>query len=217
MGDGKINIWNEINSKTTGYTEAPDKEIVNLINNSKISTSLDVGAGNGRHTLFLAKNNVKTKAIDISIEGLKRLRMNAIDNGLEIETEVVSAKDYFDTNTYDLVLSTGGVLNFLKKDVAIEVIKRLKTYVSDGGYMYITVFTVHDNIFKRQYEKSEQIEGNSYFSNKMGTWVSGFKDNELKELFKDWQVIKYFEEDILDDGHGDLHYHHTAGILAKYK
>ena len=37
MDDGKINIWNEIYSETTGYTEAPDKEIVNLINNSKIS------------------------------------------------------------------------------------------------------------------------------------------------------------------------------------
>ena len=134
---------------------------------------------------------------------------------LKVETEAISATDYFDKNKYDLVLSTGGALNFFKKDVALEIIERLKNNVNDGGYIYITVFTIHDNTFKRQYDKAEQIEGDSYFSDKTTTWISGFKDNELKELFAGWKVIKYFEEDILDNGHGELHYHHTASILAR--
>lgn len=81
--------------------------------------------------------------------------------------------------------------------------------------MYITVFTVHDNTFARQFENADIKYGETYYSDKISTWVTGFKDNELSMLFEDWKVIQYFEEDILDDGHGEAHYHHTAGILAK--
>ncbi|MEG2290683.1 MAG: class I SAM-dependent methyltransferase [Clostridium sp.] len=181
----------------------------------KIKTGLDVGAGNGRHSIFLANEGISVKAIDISKEGLKLLSKNAASIGLNIETEVISVFDYYDSNKYDLVLSTGGALNFLTKAASIQVIQRLKDNVHEGGYMYITVFTINDSAFKHQCELAETKQDDTYYSSKLGTWVTGFKNNELRMLFEDWEEIKYFEDNILDNGHGEPHYHHTAGILAR--
>lgn len=215
MSDIKMNIWNKIYSDTEGYLEKPDKIITQLVREHQIETGLDIGAGNGRHSIFLASEGIKVKAMDISKEGLKLLNKNAVNIGVSIDTEVSSVYDYYDSNKYDLVLSTGGVLNFLNKDTSIQVIQRLKNNVKDGGYMYITVFTIHDNAFHHQYELAEKKNQDTYYSDKIGTWVTGFKDNELRMLFDDWEVINYFEENILDSGHGEPHYHHTAGILAR--
>jgi cyclopropane fatty-acyl-phospholipid synthase-like methyltransferase len=215
MSDTKINTWNKIYSDTDGYLERPDEIITKLVSEYQIKTSLDVGAGNGRHSIFLASKGIRVKAMDISGEGLKLLSKNATSNGLIIETEVISVDDYYDSNKYDLVLSTGGALNFLNKETSIQVIQRLKNNVQEGGYMYITVFTIHDNAFSRQYELAETKNEDTYYSVKIGTWVTGFKDDELRMMFENWRIIEYFEKNILDDGHGDPHYHHTAGILAK--
>lgn len=215
MSDIKRNVWNKIYSDTDGYLEKPDEIITRIVSEYPIETSLDVGAGNGRHSIFLAREGIRVKAIDISREGLKLLSKNAASIGLNIETEVISVFDYYDSNKYDLVLSTGGALNFIDKAASIQVIQRLKNNVQDGGYMYVTVFTFHDNAFSRQYEFAEIKNEDTYYSDKIGTWITGFKDNELRMLFKDWEIIKYFEENIIDDGHGEPHYHHTAGILAR--
>lgn len=215
MSDINTNTWNKIYSDTEGYLEKPDEIITQLVSKHKIETSLDIGAGNGRHSIFLASEGIKVKAMDISKEGLKLLNKNAANIGATIDTEVSSIYDYYDNNKYDLVLSTGGVLNFLNKATSIQIIERLKNNVHDGGYMYITVFTIHDNAFHHQYELAEIKNEDAYYSDKIGTWVTGFKDNELRMLFEDWEVINYFEENILDTGHGEPHYHHTAGILAK--
>lgn len=215
MSDIKMNIWNKIYSDTEGYLEKPDEIITKLVREQQIKTSLDAGAGNGRHSIFLANEGIKVKAIDISKEGLKLLSKNAASFGVCIDTEVASVYDYYDSNKYDLVLSTGGVLNFLDKATSIQIIQRLKNNVQAGGYMYITVFTIHDNTFHHQYELAEIKHEDTYYSDKIGTWVTGFKDNELRMLFDDWEVVKYFEENILDTGHGEPHYHHTAGILAR--
>ncbi len=216
MSDSKMNAWNKIYSDTDGYLEKPDEIITRLVNDHQIKSSLDVGAGNGRHSIFLASKGVRVKAIDISGEGLKLLSKNAASKGLTVETDVISADEYYDSNKYDLVLSTGGVLNFLDKPTSIQVIQRLKNNVQDGGYMYITVFTIHDSAFSRQYKLAETKNEDTYYSDKIGTWVTGFKDNELKMIFENWIIIEYFEKNILDDGHGEPHYHHTAGILAKF-
>jgi cyclopropane fatty-acyl-phospholipid synthase-like methyltransferase len=215
MSDIKMNTWNNIYSETEGYLERPDETIIRLVRENNIETSLDVGAGNGRHSIFLANNGVKVKAIDISKEGLNLLNVKAKNNDLIIKTEVVSVDDYFDDEKYDLVLSTGGVLNFLNKETSIQVIQKLKDNVKEGGYIYITVFTIHDNAFAHQFEQADIKYGETYYSDKIDTWVTGFKDNELRMLFEDWDTINYFEADILDYGHGEPHYHHTAGILSR--
>lgn len=73
MSDIKMNTWNKIYSDTEGYLEKPDEIITKLVREQQIKTSLDAGAGNGRHSIFLASERIKVKAMDISKEGINFL------------------------------------------------------------------------------------------------------------------------------------------------
>ncbi|NJH66429.1 class I SAM-dependent methyltransferase [Staphylococcus agnetis] len=54
-------------------------------NHSNIFSALDIGSGNGRNSIYLAKNSIKTSVIDLSQEALDWVKQNAINNDVKIE------------------------------------------------------------------------------------------------------------------------------------
>jgi SAM-dependent methyltransferase len=58
------------------------------------SRTLDLAAGEGRNSLFLASRGFKVDAVDFSLEGLRRIRQRATTSSLKVQTVVVDL-DHF--------------------------------------------------------------------------------------------------------------------------
>jgi tellurite methyltransferase len=207
-------VWDKIYAEG-GYDMAPDEKLVQLSGKIPKGKVLDVGAGEGRHTLWLASQGFTVDAIDISSEGIRRLEHQAERFGLEVNCVIGSAADHdFGKEEYDLVLSTGSALNFFEKTQAKQVIERMKSAVKPKGYIYITLSTVDDPSYQRHRQRAKHVEDDSFFSEEMGCWVAAFRSGELPMLFPDFHILSY-EEKPVHDTHGRPHTHMMAFLVAK--
>jgi len=208
------NVWDTIYA-SGGYEEEPDEELVSLCGFITTGEALDVGAGDGRHSLWLAAHGWDVEAIDISTQGIANLRKEADAYGLPIRTTVGSMYGFdFPINAYDLVLSTGSALNFLQKLTAKEIIERLKSAVCPGGYVYVTLSTVDDPAYQRHRAEAGQVENDTFWSLKSNCWISAFRPAELHGCFSDFDVISYAERTV-HDTHGNPHDHMLAFSVAR--
>ena len=208
-------VWDKIYA-SGGYGMEPDPELLSLCTDLVPGKALDVGAGEGRHALWLAVNGWEVEATDISSEGIAKIRQQAQENGLLVKCRVGSAAEQeFPAEAYDVVLSTGSALNFFKKAEAKEVIERLKKAVKPGGAIYISLSAVEDPAYQRHRDAATDIQDDSFFVAKMGCWVNGFQPTELRSCFSDCDVLSYHERDVQDNSHGNPHAHRMAFLGAR--
>lgn len=207
-------VWDRIYA-SGGYDKEPESELLALCEDLPEGKALDVGAGEGRHALWLAARGWDVQANDISSEGIAILRKQAEDRGLSVTCYVGSAAEQeFTPGSYDLVLSTGMALNFLKKAEAKQIIDRLKTAVKAGGVIYISVSTVEDPAYQRYRSAATDVQDDSCFVGNMGCWVNGFQPNELRSCFSDFDLLLYHEVEV-QDSHGKPHTHKEAFLGAR--
>ncbi len=97
---------------------------------------LDVGCGQGRDALFIARLGHRVTAMDLSPTGIAQLAEDALAENLEIETVVADVCDFVPTKSYDVIL-IDRTLHMLEKEDQIEVLRRLLLYTVDGGLVLI--------------------------------------------------------------------------------
>lgn len=94
-------------------------------------TALDLGAGDGRHTLWLASQGWDVTAVDISAEGLLLTSERAAARGLGVHT-IVADVLAADLPTADLVL-----VAYLHADDPAAVITTAAAAVRPGGHLCV--------------------------------------------------------------------------------
>jgi SAM-dependent methyltransferase len=112
---------------------------------------LDVAAGNGNASLAAARRDANVVATDYVPELLELAQARADANGIALKTEVADAEDLpFDDDTFDVTLSTVGVMFAPDQDQAASELTRvtksggkigLASWTPDGfvGHMLRTV------------------------------------------------------------------------------
>ncbi|MEZ4226498.1 MAG: methyltransferase domain-containing protein [Polyangiaceae bacterium] len=97
-------------------------------------SALDLACGTGRHALWLAQRGTSVEAWDVSPVGLRRLRQQAQERGLVIETREVDLSGPLPTPLpRDLVL----VVDYLDR----ELLDRLAPWITPGGHALVSTFT----------------------------------------------------------------------------
>ena len=157
---------------------------------------LDLGCGQGRDSLFLAKNNFWVTAIDSSEVAINQIKVKknkfCLDNLELVWDDISNFKIVHDK--YDTIICRN-VLNFLNKDKALEIINSIKTNSKIGSYIIVDVFTKNDP---------------SFLSNNKFTCY--FEEQELLKIFSDFKVVYYLENIILDNGHPGFEMPHKHGV-----
>lgn len=177
---------------------ATDKKYLDiLLSRLTKGNILDLGAGEGGDAIYLAKKGFEVTAVDISEAALKKLSKWAKKENVAVNVEVADLEDYQIQESYDGIISFAAI-HFLPKDKIDKLIKNMKEKTNKGGVNIILVFREGD---------SSQGKFKMYY----------FKDNELKEYYKDWKVILYKEYEDLDTTHGKPHIHKIALIIAEKK
>jgi len=182
------------NKNAFGIKPAPILETA-LESVENIGMALDIGAGQGRNSLYLANSGFTVDSIETSGVAIEHLK--SLDNS-EINPILVSIEDFkIKMNKYDLI-SAINVLQFVEEDNIAKVIKKIQEGLKSGGVVAITSFTEDDPTFS-DYTKPRF---NKYFSK-----------GELKRYFSDFDIIYYCEELVEDKGHGGMPYPHQHGIV----
>lgn len=135
-------FWeNEYLNKEKSTFGNPSKEVVDIVSllpeEAKV---LDVGSGDGRHSLYLASLGFQVDAFDISENAINKIDYLKEQNNLNVNTYVCDVLDFEFRYKYDLII-IHGVLQFIEREKQPEIIELLKNWTEVNGYHIVTLFT----------------------------------------------------------------------------
>ncbi len=171
----------------------PNKIVGNILLYKNAGTVLDLGAGWGRNALFLAASGFKVTCVDNNDNQINTFKQKALDLGIAANIEKANIEDYDITWSYDVIVSTS-VLHFIKNPK--KVIDNMKEHTKTSGLNVISVFT-----------KENPDRNFDYL----------FEKNELRNYYKDWEILVYNEYLSDLEQHDNLgpHRHFIAEIIAQ--
>jgi N-acetylglucosamine malate deacetylase 2 len=121
------------------FREEPDETLVELVSPLPPGTAVDLGAGEGRNSLWLARQGWDVAAVDASTVALDRLRGSAAAQGVTIETVADDVFDYLRSapdrgQAFDLV-----VIAFVHPpaDERIRLLRAAAELVARGGHLFV--------------------------------------------------------------------------------
>lgn len=115
---------------------------------------LDVGCGQGRDALFIARLGHRVVGVDISPNGIRDLNTAAKKEGLAIDGVVADVSTYVPEGTFDVIL-VDRTLHMLPKRARLSVLQRLLDHVNDNGWFLIADETSNIKDFVAVIEDSE--------------------------------------------------------------
>lgn len=189
------------------FGEAPSDGLVSMLKEYDISIgkALDIGAGEGRNSIYLASLGFDVTAVEPTKDGANKILEKSNQLGFQIH---VLNCDYMQENLnekYDFILA-GTSLDHMEKQYLDCAINKLKNSLNIGGFIYIVVFTKKDPGYLKQFEQASEC---SCFIQHY------FEENELRECFQDFDVLYYNEYMKPDHTHGKPHVHGKAKIIAR--
>lgn len=175
-----IRAWREHYCRRWAREEKIDVEpnpiVVRVLKYIKSGKTLDIGAGAGRDSIYLARNGFDVEALDFACTGVERMNAVAKSEQLALSAEIGDVSQFQFVTDYDLIVCVL-VLNHLSDVAARAVLERMKYRTKESGLCAISTITK---------------EGDSY----------GLKSHrrdfypdpgELKRLFADWEILDYRE------------------------
>lgn len=211
-----MNSFNDIYSKTEEkfyYGTEPTKELEAFLNENHPpqGEALDIGSGEGRNTLLLARDGYHVHTIDYSSAGLHKLEKYAHSKNLNnIKYSVADARTtQLEPNFYDAIVAVT-LLDHMNEEEGRKVASSLLTALKPGGFIYIEVFTMQDPGAKAtpQSESAEIISETALFVKHY------FEEGKLASWFSELKIHLYEEIMKYDDSHGEPHYHGVARLIG---
>ena len=154
---------------------SPHLEVVKATKFIEPCKTLDLGAGKGRNSLYLSSLNFNVTAIDYNANFLHELADISIKEKLNLNVFKYDITEANIKNTYDFIFSTD-VFMYLNPTRIQSVIGNIKKQTHDKGYNLII---------------------SALNATKHGCPLTPFPftfmENELKEYYNDWKILKYKE------------------------
>ncbi len=134
------------------------------------SSVLDLGMGEGRNAVFLAKKGYQVTGVDLSTIAVKKAQILAKEFGVKIKTVIANLDEYdFPENSFDSIIC------FYYVDR--EMIAKIKKWLKPEGVIIYEGFTLKQRI------KEEKKDPEEYY----------LKEAELLNLFSDFKILKFEE------------------------
>ncbi len=146
-------------------------------------TLIDIGCGEGRDSIFFARNGYRVRGFDFSSEGVKKSTAWSDELNLSIDFFQADINEYRLDRPYDAVFASGA-LHYIPQDLREEIIFNYKQFTNPGGINAFMV-PIHKPF----------LPGNPGDDPLEQNWRSG----EILTYYHDWK-IEYFTEEIQDDG-----------------
>jgi 2-polyprenyl-3-methyl-5-hydroxy-6-metoxy-1,4-benzoquinol methylase len=148
---------------------APNVFLTRVVKDLKPGRALDIGIGQGRNSIYLAKLGWDVTGFDISERGLEQAQKSAVAAGVRITTLKTSLEDFdYGADQWDLIVATYEGVKWLKNGAR---------GLRPGGVIVVEGYATHPN----------------------APPSAAFGPNELLKLFMDQNlhVVRY--EDVKDE------------------
>lgn len=201
--DKPITIYEE-EYKTEKYywgTE-PNKAcylVMQLLPPTKHVKLLDVGCGEGKDSVFFARNGYDVTAFDVSDAGIEKAKRLADLAGVNVHVFKADILDYRLDTHYDIIFSSG-VLHYIKPEFRNEIFANYKQFTHPNGLHVLNVF-----VEKPFIAPPPEKEPHAY------KWQSG----ELLALYYDWLITDSSEIVFDCNSSGIPHQHAMTKLIAK--
>lgn len=163
----------------------------NILNNSKEIPIIDLGCGFGVISRYLINNGYKVIACDFSSEALMHLK-KIIPEAVVSEFDMLNGLP-FEENSIKIVVADLSIHYFYWEDT-IKVVNNIAKVLEEGGYFIFRVNSINDENYS-QGKNAQKIE-DGYFKFKDNA-IRLFNEEQLKQLFKGWNIINIQENDIV--------------------
>ena len=164
---------------------------------------LEIGCGEGKDAVFLAKNGYIVSAFDAAQSGLDKAAALAEKSGVHIDLFRADIRDWRPDREYDIIYSSG-VFCYVPGDIRKGFTGSLKEHTAAGGLNAVNVFVEKPFIaVPPDREKSESYNKG---------WLSG----ELFMYYHDWLFHKN-DEVIFDCNSSGTPHQHCMDILIAEK
>jgi 2-polyprenyl-3-methyl-5-hydroxy-6-metoxy-1,4-benzoquinol methylase len=136
--DGWRVRFNNIYATSNGeFSTEPNALLVSTMQGLSKGTALDIGMGQGRNTLYLARQGWKVTGIDVSDEGIAQAKRAAAQSGLQITALQQSYSEFdFGDSRWDLILVAYEPLPIAET----QWVERLQRSLRPGGVLVVETF-----------------------------------------------------------------------------
>jgi tellurite methyltransferase len=174
-------------------------EVIRLMPPTKHLKLLDIGCGEGKDSIFFARNGYDVTSIDVSDAGIEKTKRLADKVGVSVEVFKADILDFRLDSNFDILFSSG-VFHYIKPEYRNDIFSNYKQFTNANG---IHVFNVFVN--KPFIAPPPEKEPNAF------KWHSG----ELLAQYNDW-LIKDSSEVIFDcNSSGIPHKHAMSNMIAQ--
>lgn len=110
---------------------------------------LDLAAGAGRNSVFLAERGCRVLAVDFALEGLRNCVRQAAMKGLQVQAVAVDLKTFaFPTDKYDLLVN----FFFLQREIFPAMVNAL----NPGGILVFETYTSHYQAVRKEHSMQRE-------------------------------------------------------------
>jgi len=163
---------------------------------------LDIGCGEGKDAVFLARNGYRVTAFDVSERGLSKATELAAACGVEVDFFKADVRDFRLETEYDIIFSSG-VFHYIPHELRQTVIDNLKANTTTSGIHVINVFVSKPFIPSPPDAETSELSA--------GNWKSG----ELFTYYHDWLFYKNDERIFDCNSGGSIHKHCMDVLIAQ--
>ncbi|MCI0561921.1 MAG: methyltransferase domain-containing protein [Nitrososphaera sp.] len=142
-------------------------------------TVLDIGAGQGDNSIFLASKGFDVQAWDISEKAVELLRHRAAEARVSLSAQVCDVVDAIWMGEYDVIVCTF-TLHHMSSDDALSVIANMQKHTRQDGFNIIATFSKEGDLYT-----NTPHENRFFVDNKA----------QMETLYQGWSVLKSFEKD----------------------
>lgn len=174
-------------------------KILELLPPEKPYSVLDIGCGEGKDAVFLAKCGYRVSAFDIANSGIEKGKRLMESSNTFVDFFVCDINEYRLDKKYDILFSSG-VLHYIKPELKKEIFRNYKENTEIGGINAMNVF-VDKPFIAPPPEKEESC-----------LWKSG----EIFTLYSDW-LFEEFSEKIFDCNSSGIPHKHAMDVMIAKK
>lgn len=160
---------------------------------------VDLGAGEGRDSVFFAKEGFRVLAVDISPAGLMKAEKLASKEKVALKTLEEDINDLILLEEVDIIYSIG-TLQYLKPENRKRQFEHFKASTREGGLHILFAFIEHPEVdIAPDWGKNEYLYGRE----------------ELQSYYLDWDILDTYEYIFDCNSSGILHCHAAGVVIAK--
>ncbi len=208
--DEKTSFWKK-ESDFSLEQEKPMSIVRNVAFEMKkrnLSSVLDLGCGQGRNSIFLAKQNFFITGIDYNLKDLLMFKQYITTHNLAVNLLQSDVSQLpFKENMFDVVLCLH-VLTYVTEQARSLVAEEVKRVLKPQGLFCAVERSPKDPMYKQ----GEEIEKETYLCE--GLAHHFFSSEELKFLFSPMDIKVLEDSRTIDTSHGAPHVHGMWVLVA---